>query len=107
MPKLRIILFFEWQFYEELESEFYTFPKRRIKLLLWDLDGNAGRENIYKIGNGSLQEITSDNGARILNFNTSENLIVKSTMFPLRNINKFTWTSPAGKTQSDRSDFER
>jgi hypothetical protein len=37
---------------------------------------------------------------RVGNFATSKNLIVKSTMFIHRNIHKFTWTSPDGKTHS-------
>jgi hypothetical protein len=38
---------------------------------------------------------------RVVNFATSKNLVVKSTMFPHRNIHKYTWTSPDGNTQSD------
>jgi hypothetical protein len=53
------------------------------------------------IGNESLHEISNDNGVRIVNFPTSKNLTVKSTMFPHRNIHKFTWTSPDGKTWND------
>jgi hypothetical protein len=34
---------------------------------------------------------------RLVNFATSKNLRVKSTMFPHRNIHKYTWTSPDGK----------
>jgi hypothetical protein len=34
---------------------------------------------------------------KVVNFATSKNLIFKSTMFPHRNIHKFTWTSPDGK----------
>jgi len=33
-------------------------------------------------------------------FATSQNLVVKSTMFPHRNIHKYTWTSPDGKTHN-------
>jgi hypothetical protein len=36
----------------------------------------------------------------LVNFATSENLRVKSTMFPYRNIHKYTWTSPDGKTHN-------
>jgi hypothetical protein len=36
----------------------------------------------------------------MVNFATSTNLIAKSTMFPHRNIHKYTWTSPDGKTHN-------
>jgi hypothetical protein len=57
-------------------------------------------EDIFKltVQNESLHEISNDNGVRVVEFATSNNLIVKSTMFPHRNINKFTWTSPDKKT---------
>jgi hypothetical protein len=34
----------------------------------------------------------------VVNFATSKNLVVKSTMFPHCNIHKYTWTSPDGQT---------
>ena len=57
-------------------------------------------ENIFRptIGNDSLHKDSNDNGVRIVNFNTSKNLVVKSTMFPHRDIHKYAWTSPYGKT---------
>jgi hypothetical protein len=74
--------------------------------LLKDFSAKAGREGILKltIGNESLHEISNDNGVRVVNFATSENLIVKSTMFPHRNIHKFTWTSPGGKTHHNHKE---
>ena len=56
--------------------------------------------NIFKptIGNDSLHQDSSDNGVRIVNFATSKNLVVTSIMFPYRNIHKYIWTSPDGKT---------
>jgi hypothetical protein len=59
-------------------------------------------EDIFKltIGNESLHEISNDNGVRLVNFATSKNLRVKSTMLPHRNIHKYTWTSPGGKTHN-------
>jgi hypothetical protein len=37
---------------------------------------------------------------KVVKFPTSENLIVKSTVFPRRNIHKYTWTSPDGKSHN-------
>ena len=43
---------------------------------------------------------SNDNGVRMVTFGTSKNLVVKSMMFPHRNIHKYTWTSPDGKTHN-------
>jgi hypothetical protein len=55
--------------------------------------------DIFKptVGNESLHEISNDYGIRVVNFATSKNPIVKSTMFPHRNVCKFTWPSPDEK----------
>jgi hypothetical protein len=55
-----------------------------MKILLGDFHAKVGRENIFKptIGNESLHEISNDNGVKSVNFATSENFVVKSTMFP-------------------------
>ena len=47
----------------------------------------------------SVQQDSKDNGVRIVNFATSKNL-VKSTMLQHRNVRKYTWTSPDGKTHN-------
>ena len=52
------------------------------------------------IGQESLHQDSNDNGIRLVNFAISKNLVVKSTMFPHRNIHKYTWTSPDGKTHN-------
>jgi hypothetical protein len=66
------------------------------------INSRGTREDIFKptIGNESLHEISNDNGVRVVNFATSKNLTVKSTMFSHRNIHKFTWTSANGKMHS-------
>jgi hypothetical protein len=88
-------------FYEEVERVFDKFPKYQIQILLGDFSSRIGREDISKpaIGNESLHEVSNDNGVRVVNFVTSKNMIVKSTIFPHRNIHKFTWTSN-GKTHN-------
>ena len=71
-------------FNKELEHIFYHFPKYHVKILLGDFNAKVGRENIFKptIGNESLHQDSNDDGVRIVNFATSKNFVVKSTMFP-------------------------
>jgi hypothetical protein len=78
--------------YEELARVLDQFPQYH-KTILLDFIENVRREDSLKpkIGNDSLHEVTSA---------TSKNVIVKSTMFPYRNIHKYTWISPDGKTHN-------
>jgi hypothetical protein len=94
-------------FYDELEWVFDKFPKYNMKILLVDFNAKVGQEEIFKptTGNESLHEISNDNGVRVVNFATSKNLTVKSTMFPHPNIYKFTWTFPDGKTHNQIDQF--
>jgi hypothetical protein len=73
-----------------------------VKILLGDFNAKIGREDIFKltVGNESVHKISIDNGVRVVNFATSKNLIVKSTMFSHRNIRKYNWTSPDGNTHN-------
>jgi hypothetical protein len=60
------------------------------------------RENIFKpkIGNECLHQDSNDNGARLINFATSKNLVVMSTIFLHRNFHKYTWISLDGETHN-------
>ena len=71
-------------FYEELEQVSDHFPKYDMKILLGDFNAKVGRENICKptIRNESLHQDGNNNGVRTVNFATSKNLVVNSTMFP-------------------------
>jgi hypothetical protein len=73
-----------------------------MKILLGDFKAKLGREDTFKptIGKESLHEDSNDNGVRVINFSTPKNLVVKSTMFPHRNIHKYTWTSPDRKAHN-------
>jgi hypothetical protein len=79
---------------------FDKFPTYHMKILLQDFSAKVGRGDVFKstIKNESLRGISNDNTVRIEYFAASKYLIVKSTMFPLRNILKFTWISSDGKT---------
>jgi hypothetical protein len=99
MPQHRIkLMMWKISFYEELECIFDKFPIYHMKTLLGDLNAKVGREDIFKptIGN----ESSNDNIVGVVNFATSKNLIVKSTIFPHSNIHKYTWTSPDENTHS-------
>jgi exonuclease III len=81
---------------------FVQFPRYDMKIIFGDFNAKVGRQNIFKLttGNKSLQEISNDNGVRVVNFATSKNLTVKSTMLPYRKIHKYTWTSPERNTHN-------
>jgi len=63
-----------------------------MKIPLGVFNVKVGRKNIFKptIGNESLHQDSNDNGVTVVNFATSKNLVVTSTMFPHRNIHKYT-----------------
>jgi hypothetical protein len=90
-------------FYEELGRVFDQFPTYDMKLFLDDFNAKVGTEGIFKLtmGNESPRDINNDNGVRVVNFATSKNIVVKSTMFPYRCIHEYIWNSPNGKTQPD------
>jgi hypothetical protein len=90
-------------FYEELAHVFDQFPRYDMKILLCDFNAKVGREDIFKptIGNENSHKISNDNGVRVVNFATSKNLVVRSTMFPHRSIHKYTWISPDGQTHKE------
>jgi len=79
-------------FYQELEQLFDHFPKYHMKILLGEFYAKVERENIFhpNIGQESLHQDGNDNGVRLVIFVTSKYLVVKSTMFPHRNIHKYT-----------------
>jgi hypothetical protein len=60
-------------------------------ILLGDFNAKVGREDIFKptIDNEGIHEISNDNGVTVVNFATSKNLTVKSTLFLHRNTHKF------------------
>jgi len=64
-----------------------SFPNY-MKILLHVFNGKVEREDIFKltIWNNSLQEISNYNGIKVVNFNTTKNLIVKSTMFHIATV---------------------
>ncbi|PNF27714.1 hypothetical protein B7P43_G13761 [Cryptotermes secundus] len=79
-------------FYEELERVFDKFSKYLMTIVSGDFNAEVVREDVFKptVGNESLHEISNDNGVKVVNFATSKNMTVRSTMFPHCNNHKFT-----------------
>jgi hypothetical protein len=72
-----------------------------VKLFLADFIVNVAEKEIFisAIRNEIAHEIIIDNVIRVLDYETSKNLIVRSIMFPQRSVCVFTRTSSDGKTQ--------
>lgn len=89
-------------FYDSLERAFDACPRSDIKILLGDFNAKIGREEAYKptIGPFSLHEDSNENGKRVIDFATSRNLVVGSTLFPKKRIHQATWRSPDGATSN-------
>jgi hypothetical protein len=83
----------------------YVFAQYHTKILLGHFNAKVDKEDIFKpkTRNKSLHEISYVNGISVVNFATSKNLTLKSTMFPHHNIHKLILASPDEKThnQSD------
>lgn len=88
------------EFYTMLDSEVGKAPENDIKLVLGDFNAQVGREDEYTsiTGKYSLHHITNDNGAKLIQFAASNNLRIRSTAFPHKDIHKGTWISPDGRT---------
>jgi hypothetical protein len=73
-----------------------------MKIRPGDFDAKLERMDIFKptIVNESLPQDSNDNGARIVNFATSKDVVVKSAMFEIRKIRTYTCISPNGKTHT-------
>ncbi|XP_025425626.1 craniofacial development protein 2-like [Sipha flava] len=87
------------EFYDHLEYTFNEIPRSRIRIVLGDFNAKLGEENIFRstIGNNCLHDVTSENGLRRIDFARGGGLVVKSTMFPHKDIYKGTWKAPNGR----------
>jgi len=86
-------------FYEQLESALNLIPSNRIQIVLGDLNAKVGKEEMFRqvTGGHSLHDETNDNGTKLIDFAIGNGLVIRSTMFPHKNIHKGTWRSPDGR----------
>jgi hypothetical protein len=83
-------------FYDLLQKTYDESPSYNAKIIIGDMNAQVGKEEIYRptIGSHTLHENTNDNGYRLIQFATLNNVVISSTMFQHRNIHKPTWTAP-------------
>jgi len=83
-------------FYDELERVYNGLSGHCLKIILGDFNSQVGRETVYRptIGSESVHDMSNRNGTRLVEFAIANDLIVSSSFFPRKNINKYTWTSP-------------
>ena len=79
-----------------------AFLKFHLKILLGDFNAKLEGEAVLKstVRNVNLLQDSIDNGFRLVNLGTSNNLVIKSTMSPHVNTHKYTWTSSDDKTHN-------
>ncbi|PNF41348.1 hypothetical protein B7P43_G16505 [Cryptotermes secundus] len=68
------------------------------KIIIGDMNAKVGNEDVYRsdIGKHSLHNKSNDNGIKLINFASSRNMVISSTMFNHKDIHKQTWKSPDG-----------
>ena len=86
-------------FYRDLNRVLTAIPKHDVIILLGDFNAqlsnnNHGFQGI--LGQHSIHSETNDNGERFLELCLSHDLMIGSTVFPHKNIHKYTWNHPNG-----------
>lgn len=89
-------------FYEDLNNEISRVPRHDVKIVLGDINAKIGKEATFRptVGWFSLHETSNENGVRVVDFATNNNMIISSTCFDHKRIHKETWISPDGKTKN-------
>ncbi|KAL4103847.1 hypothetical protein QTP88_019182 [Uroleucon formosanum] len=77
-------------FYEDVMATLNAIPRKRIQIILGDMNAKIGKETTFRpvIGSHSLHNTSNDNGLRLIDLATERGLVVKSTMFPHKTIHK-------------------
>ena len=103
-------------FYEQLQKIVDEVPRHDMLLVIGDWNAKVGEQQLGEegiIGKFGMTGERSDNGERFVSFCTLNNLAIASTMFPHKQIHRYTWTSPNGHYHNQidhvaiRSNFKR
>ncbi len=86
--------------YEQLQMAVSKVPQHDVLLLTGDMNAKVGNDNSNNeraMGRYGCGE-RNNNGERLVDFCTNNNLVIGGTIFPHKNIHKLTWQSPDGRT---------
>ncbi|XP_028416570.1 craniofacial development protein 2-like [Dendronephthya gigantea] len=78
-------------------------PRHDMIMMMGDWNAKIGAKQEGEdgvVGRHGLGDERSENGVRFVSFCAANNLAIVSTMFPHKNIHKYTWTAPNGKTRN-------
>jgi endonuclease/exonuclease/phosphatase family metal-dependent hydrolase len=83
-------------FYDVLRNLYVACPKHDVKLIIGDLNAHIGKKAIYypTVGKQAYHQESNENGKRLIHLAASRNMVIGTTLFPHKDINKITWRSP-------------
>ncbi|KAL9976159.1 hypothetical protein ACROYT_G013418 [Oculina patagonica] len=90
-------------FYDLLQQVYDRTPQHDIIIIMGDWNAKLGHQLEGEngvVGKHGLGSDRSDNGERFIEFCAANNMAITTTMFPHKDIHKYTWTSPDGRTRN-------
>lgn len=91
------------EFYGQLEAALSACPQSDIKIVVGDFNSKVGNINTnleHVMGKYGLPGATTDNGNRLIDLCSSQQLFIGGTKFLHKDIHKYTWQSPDGYTRN-------
>ena len=89
-------------FYSSLQSLYDRSPRRDIKIVMGDMNAKVGDNNTHRESIMGKHRVgtCNENGEIFMDFCSFNGLVIGGTIYPHKNIQKTTWTSPDGKTNN-------
>lgn len=90
------------EFYTQLTSTLQRIHKKDIVILMGDLNAKVGTDNtgVRNIMGKHGLGVKNNNGDRLIELCQTFGLVICGTIFPHKDIHKYTWTSPNGRTRN-------
>ena len=87
--------------YGQLQDTVDKVQRHDLLIVLGDMNAKIGKEEGFKsVGGESLHPISNDNGLRLASFAEANNMVIGGTCFQHKDIHKYTWESPDGRTRN-------